>query len=153
MDVYNCNRQRNGTRLIQVFWFSSTTWFSTVVLSICFAMPPVSCKSVKKWPSYGLMKFWWRKKKETKTATGILQIASRYFSISSQILFQIEVLVLMVVLMGGSSNSDQNWVRYDHFKLAMQIWNLLRDLQHSSYCLVCCTPIPSRIRPQTVTRS
>ena len=121
-----------GTRSIQNFGFSSTTWFDTVLLSICFAMSLVSCESVKKWPSYGQMKFWWTKRKRRQNCQRYSSKCIHRFEYFLPNPFQIVVLVLAVILMGGSSNSDQNWLRNDSLKLAIQNWKTVYGIFYIS---------------------
>ena len=87
-----------------------------------------------------------QREKEGKTVKGILQIASRDLSILFPLLLNIVVLVLAVILMGGSSNSDQNWVRYDSLKLAIQNWKSVYEV---FYITLTVRPVVSQYCPNS----
>ena len=126
-----------GTRSIQNFWFPSI-----LDLILYFSQFASQCHWFRANPSRNdqVMVEWSfneQREKVTKTVSGILHIASRGLSNLSQFFLYVVVLVLTVVLMGGSSNSDQNWVRYDSLKLAIQNWKTV-------YGISC---IPLAVRP------
>ena len=135
-----------GTRSIQNFWFSSITWLDNVLLSIFFAMPLVSCESVKKWPSYGQMKFWWTKRERKQNC--------QWYSSNCIQKFEYFVPAPSPDCRSCSHGRFDGWNIKFRSKLS-EIWqfevgypklkNCVRDLLHFFYFLACCIIIPSKL--------